>query len=60
MQNSEKILRELLSTADIEINGKYPWDLQVHDDRFFDRVLKRWLTRSRRVLYGWVVGLRGD
>ncbi len=40
MQNSETVLRELLSTAAIQINGNNPWDLQVHDDRFFDRVLK--------------------
>lgn len=40
MQNSETVLRELLSTAAIEINGDNPWDLQVHDERFFDRVLR--------------------
>jgi cyclopropane-fatty-acyl-phospholipid synthase len=40
MKTSEKILRELLSTAAIEINGRNPWDLQVHDERFFDRVLR--------------------
>jgi len=40
MQNSETVLRELLSTAAIEINGNNPWDLQVHDGRFFDRVLR--------------------
>lgn len=27
-----------LLTADIAINGNRPWDLQVHDDRFFSRV----------------------
>jgi len=40
MKNSELILRELLSTAAIEVNGKAPWDIQVHDERFFDRILK--------------------
>ena len=40
MQNSETVLRELLSSASIEINGNNPWDLQVHDDRFFDRILR--------------------
>lgn len=40
MQNSETVLRELLSSAAIEINGNNPWDLQVHDERFFDRVLR--------------------
>jgi cyclopropane-fatty-acyl-phospholipid synthase len=40
MQNSETVLRELLSTASIEINGSNPWDIQVHDQRFFDRILR--------------------
>ncbi|KAF0110341.1 MAG: cfa2 [Chloroflexi bacterium] len=39
MQKTELILRELLSLADIEINGSDPWDVQVRDDRFYDRVL---------------------
>src|SRR5262245_3481772 len=30
---------ELLASADIEIGGNRPWDLQVHDERFFQRVL---------------------
>ena len=39
MKNSELILRELLSTAAIEVNGDKPWDIQVYDERFFDRAL---------------------
>ncbi len=26
--------------ADVQIGGKRPWDIQVHDPRFFERVLK--------------------
>jgi cyclopropane-fatty-acyl-phospholipid synthase len=26
--------------AGVEVNGKNPWDMQVHDGRFFDRVLR--------------------
>ena len=37
---AEKIIRQLLETADIEINGSDPWDIQVHDPRFYDRVLR--------------------
>jgi cyclopropane-fatty-acyl-phospholipid synthase len=37
---SERILRELLGRADIEINGSDPWDIQVHDPRFYDRVVR--------------------
>jgi len=36
---SETIIRELLDLAGIQINGKNPWDIQVHDPRFYDRVL---------------------
>ncbi len=29
----------LFAHGDILINGKRPWDIQVHDDRFFSRIL---------------------
>jgi cyclopropane-fatty-acyl-phospholipid synthase len=35
----ETILCQLLEPAGIGINGKNPWDLQVHDPRFYERVL---------------------
>jgi len=40
MEKSEKILQELLETAEIQVNGHRPWDIQVHDKRFFDLVLQ--------------------
>lgn len=40
MGKSEKILRELLGSADIQVGGNQPWDIQVHDNRFYDRVLR--------------------
>ena len=40
MQTSEKILREMLELAGIQVNGGNPWDIQVHDTRFYDRVLR--------------------
>ena len=39
-QKSETIIRELLAMAGVEPNGKNPWDIQVHDPRFYDRVLR--------------------
>lgn len=39
-QKSEKFIRDLLSTADIEVNGSRPWDIQVHDRRFYDKVVQ--------------------
>ncbi len=37
---AEDLVKKLLKSADIEVNGSHPWDIQVHDDRFYDRVLK--------------------
>jgi cyclopropane-fatty-acyl-phospholipid synthase len=39
-QKSEKIIRDLLSMAGIEVNGPNPWDIQVHEPRFYDKVLQ--------------------
>ncbi len=39
-QKSETLVRELLNLAEVEVNGKNPWDLQVHDDRLYDRLLR--------------------
>ena len=39
MQNSEKVIRDLLSSAEVEVNGNNPWDMQVHDERLYDRIL---------------------
>jgi len=40
VQKSEAIVRELLELADVEINGKSPWDIQVHNPAMYDRVLQ--------------------
>ena len=32
-------LQEFLSPAQVAINGDAPWDVRVHDERFFERVL---------------------
>ena len=36
----EKV-ESLLSLADVEIGSVRPWDIRVHDDRFYERVHKR-------------------
>jgi cyclopropane-fatty-acyl-phospholipid synthase len=38
-RNSETILRDLFASAGVQINGPNPWDIQVHNPRFYDRVL---------------------
>lgn len=39
MQKPQKIIEQLLNFADVKINGSNPWDIQVHDSRFYERVL---------------------
>lgn len=41
MASSKAFAQELLAEADIKINGERPWDMQVHDERMFDRVLAK-------------------
>ena len=36
----KKEAEKLLASADIKINGDRPWDIQIHDDRFYARVLR--------------------
>lgn len=36
----KEIVAEVLSIADIQINGERPYDIQVYDDRFYERVLR--------------------
>ncbi len=38
--NDKKVLQDLLQLADITIGGIRPWDLHVHDDRFYRRALR--------------------
>jgi len=33
------LVNKLLNYAGIEINGKNPWDIQVHDERFYKRAI---------------------
>lgn len=35
----KSLVKELLSLAEIEINGRNPWDIQVHDERFYKRAV---------------------
>jgi cyclopropane-fatty-acyl-phospholipid synthase len=39
MSKAQDVITNLLAFADIRINGARPWDIQVHDQRFFSRVL---------------------
>lgn len=41
MSRSKKIVEELLSKADVRINGPRPWDIQVHNESFYNRVFSQ-------------------
>jgi cyclopropane-fatty-acyl-phospholipid synthase len=38
--NSQKIIHTIAQNAQIEINGPNPWDIQVHNNQFYDRVMR--------------------
>jgi len=39
-KKSETIIRNLLDLADIQIGGPNPWDIHVHNQEFYNRVLR--------------------
>jgi cyclopropane-fatty-acyl-phospholipid synthase len=50
----ERPVEELLAGADIKINGSRPWDIHVHDERFFQRVLGQGsLGAGESYMDGW-------
>jgi cyclopropane-fatty-acyl-phospholipid synthase len=54
VQQAERIIRGLMDQAGIEINGNRPWDIQVHNPRFFDRVLRETsLGLGESYMDGW-------
>ena len=38
-EKAKQVLQDLLSVADVKINGNRPWDIQVHNPKFYSRVL---------------------
>jgi len=40
MKKAESIVRELLLSAGVNVNGDQPWDIQVHDQRLYERILR--------------------
>lgn len=46
--------KELLKQTGIQVNGTHPWDIQVHDDRFYSRVLEeKNLGLGESYMDGW-------
>jgi cyclopropane-fatty-acyl-phospholipid synthase len=40
MLNRKEYIKQLLEPAGIQINGDRPWDLQVHNEHFYNRVIR--------------------
>jgi len=36
---SKKVMKEFLKPADIRVNGDRPWDIQVHNEKLYSRIL---------------------
>lgn len=52
--SSKKFVTNLLECADIEINGSRPWDIQIHNEQLFDRVLSdKSLGLGESYIEGW-------
>ena len=39
MASAKNIIKEMLAAVDVEINGSRKWDIQVHDERLYQRIL---------------------
>jgi cyclopropane-fatty-acyl-phospholipid synthase len=54
MKSARQIVSQLLACAGITVNGQAPWDIQVHDERFFRRVLRfKNLGLGESYMEGW-------
>ncbi len=54
VSKSEKVIRELLEFAGIEVNGRRAWDIQVHNPRFYERVMQEVsLGAGEAYMDGW-------
>jgi len=49
-----KLISDILSLADVRINGSRPWDIQVHDKRLYSKVLSGGsLALGESYMDGW-------
>jgi len=53
-KTAKNVLTDILSQADITINGSNPWDIQVHNEDFYGRVLREGsLGAGESYMDGW-------
>jgi cyclopropane-fatty-acyl-phospholipid synthase len=54
MHKAKHIVEQLLASAGITVDGSAPWDIKVHDDRFYRRVLRgQSLGLGESYMDGW-------
>ncbi len=54
IQESEKTILGLLDLAGVQANGPNPWDIQIHDKRAYERILRDgYLGLGEAYLEGW-------
>ena len=52
--NSKQLSQQILDAAGIKINGKNPWDIQVNDERLWNRIIsQRELGLGEAYMDGW-------
>ncbi len=52
--NFQDTVQHLLDRADIRINGDRPWDIRVHNEQFYPRLLADWsLAAGESYVAGW-------
>jgi cyclopropane-fatty-acyl-phospholipid synthase len=52
--NFKNTLHSMLDSVDVKVNGNNPWDIKVHDERFYNRVLaQRSLGLGEAYMDGW-------
>jgi cyclopropane-fatty-acyl-phospholipid synthase len=61
MPSSKERVEQLLQLADVKVNGRRPFDIQVHDERLYDRVLRQGtLGLGEAYMDGWWDAKRVD
>ena len=59
--NPQSVIRDLLSPAQVEIGGRNPWDIQVHNETLYGRVLANGsLGLGEAYMDGWFTCERLD
>ncbi|GAB4227081.1 MAG: cyclopropane fatty acyl phospholipid synthase [Chlamydiales bacterium] len=54
LETSKKLVRQAFSVAGICLNGSNPWDLKIHDDRFYSQILRDGeLAFGESYMEGW-------